>query len=568
MNKIFGKKFLIGALIVFSIVTMGFVAEKEFKLAKSLDIFFSLFRELNMFYVDETDPEKLVNDAIESMLKELDPYTNFIPESDADEFKFQTTGQYGGIGALIRRLGDSVIISEPYEGFPADKAGLKAGDVIVSIDNIPLLERDISKVSERLKGTPGTKVIVEYRRMGMKTSQKAEVVRQKITIPSVPYYGVIGDSTGYILLNSFTTESGNEVKSAFLDLKNKHHIKSLILDLRGNPGGLLNEAVNVCNLFVNKNLTIVETKGKIKQYNVDYKTTLNPIDTAIPLLVMVNRSSASASEIVAGSLQDLDRAVIMGQRTFGKGLVQTTRPLSYNTQLKVTIAKYYIPSGRCIQALDYSHRNEDGSVGKIPDSLISEFKTKKGRSVYDGGGIEPDIQTTGTPLSNISLSLINKNIFFDFATYYNQKYSKIAAISEFRITDSIYTEFLNYIKDKEFDYKTNSEEQLEKLIDISKKEKYFNDSEVLMEQLKAKLSHDKNKDLETFRNEISELLKEELTGRYYYQKGRIQSSLSDDPEVKKAIELLNDSMQYTNILNGTSGDLAKNKGKYKKYKSL
>ncbi len=567
MNKGLKKILIVGSIVILFITSAGFIVEKEFKIAKNLDIFFSLFRELNLFYVDETNPEKMIKDAIDSMLDELDPYTNFIPESDADDFKFQTTGQYGGIGALIRKNGKTCIISEPYEGLPANKAGIKAGDEIITIDGISVDENEISKVSERLKGVPGTKVSLEIKRFGINDLLKIVIVRQQITIPNVPYYGMLTDSIGYIKLNNFTTDAGKEVKQAVIELKKKN-ANSIIFDLRGNPGGLLNEAVNVTNVFVGKNQEIVSTKGKIKKFDNLYKTSSAAVDTSVRLIVLVDRGSASASEIVAGSLQDLDRAVLIGQRTFGKGLVQTTRPLSYNTQLKVTTAKYYIPSGRCIQALDYTHRNDDGSVGKVPDSLITEFKTKKGRSVYDGGGINPDIVTDIETLSNVAYALLNKNIIFDFATTFVSSHDSINIIDKFKIEDDIYSNFIKYVENRNFDYKTNTEEQLNKLIETAKKEKYFSLSEIEFEQLKTKLSHDKNKDLETFKKEISELLRDEIISRYYFQKGRIAGSLTSDPEILKGIEILKARKQYSDILNGKDGELTKMNGKYKKNNSI
>lgn len=372
------KKGIVIVCIIFSSITLWSFVDNDFKIAKSLDIYFNLFKELNFYYVDDVDPEKLIKSSINGMLESLDPYTTYIPESDADDFKFQVSGQYGGIGALIRKIGDNVVIAEPYEGFPAAKAGLKAGDIITSIDSKPVNNKNVSDVSEMLKGIPETDVNIEISRPGIEKPLKKKLTRQKITIPNVPYYGIVRDSVGYIRLTNFTPDAGKDVGEALTELK-KEHAKAIILDLRNNPGGLLIEAVNVANNFLPKDQLIVFTKGKIKESFKKYLTAAEPIDTVIPLTVLVNRGSASASEIVAGSLQDLDRAVIVGQRTFGKGLVQQTRPLSYNTQLKVTTAKYYIPSGRCIQALDYSHRNEDGSVGYVPDSLIKEYKTKMGR---------------------------------------------------------------------------------------------------------------------------------------------------------------------------------------------
>jgi len=394
------KKFSKKAIIIVSAITIsGFafmglnnIDNKNFEIAKNLDIYFSLFRELNTFYVDEVDPGKLVKESIDDMLSSLDPYTNYIPESDIEDFRFMTTGEYGGIGALISKHGEEIIISEPYEGFPACKSGLMAGDVILEVAGKSTEKMTTEDVSNLLKGSAGQTVNLKIKRYGQKKPLNIDIVREKIVIEPISYYGMLNDEVGYIHLSNFTKDCSEKVKKAMLDLKEAKGAKNIILDLRGNPGGLLIESVNLCNLFLNKDCEVVSTKGKVSQWDKVYKTTGNPVDTEIPLVVLVNRGSASASEIVSGTMQDLDRAVVIGTRTFGKGLVQTTRDLSYNTKLKVTTAKYYIPSGRCIQALDYSHRNEDGSVGHVPDSLISEFSTKNGRKVYDGGGVVPDIK--------------------------------------------------------------------------------------------------------------------------------------------------------------------------------
>ena len=546
------KKLKNKIVIVFIIFTgFGFLAfvENNFKIAKDLDIYFNLFKELNYYYVDEINPDKLIQTSIDAMLESLDPYTNYIPESEMDNFKFQTTGKYGGIGALIRKNGENAVISEPYENFPAHKAGLKAGDIILSVDNKSVKNKNISEISEMLKGIAGTEVEVEIKRPGLNKTLTKKIQREKITIPNVPYFGIISDSIGYIILSGFTIDAGKDVKDAVTSLKN-NNVRYLILDLRNNPGGLLNEAINVSGIFIPKNQLVVSTKGKIKESIKDYLTDNEPIDTLIPLVVLTNSGSASASEIVAGCMQDLDRAVIIGQRTFGKGLVQQTRPLSYNTQLKVTIAKYYIPSGRCIQALDYSHRNEDGSVGYIPDSLISEFHTKNGRKVYNGGGIKPDIKVDAEKLSNLTRNLYAKNFIFDYATYFVQTNKSIEKPSRFVINDSIYNDFINFLKDKDFDYVTSTEDNLEKLIAIAKRERYFLNAEKEFEQLKIKLSHDKYKDLIMFKSEICELLKEEIVTRYYYQKGRIESSLTNDNEIKAAVQMFQTKNEYYSILKG------------------
>lgn len=541
---------LVIATSVVSVISFSFVDE-YFEVSKNLDIFSSVYREVNMFYVDTTDPGKLMKKGIDSMLESLDPYTNFIPESDIEDYRFLTTGQYGGIGALIKQKGDAVIISDPYEGYPAQKSGLLAGDQILEIDGNSTKNKKTDDISRLLKGSPKTQVRLLIQRDGEKNPFEKTIVREEIKVKSVPYYGMVGDEIGYIRLNSFTENAGKDVGAALKDLQSKHTLKGLVFDLRNNPGGLLNEAVNVSNLFVERGQDIVSTKGRYKDMDKTYKALNEAIDPNLPLALLVNSGSASASEIVSGSLQDLDRAVIVGQRTFGKGLVQTTRPLSYNTQMKITTAKYYIPSGRCIQALDYTHRNEDGSVGKVPDSLVSAFNTRAGRKVYDGGGILPDLVTEPQKLSNISQSLISKNILFDYATRYRRLHPEIASVNTFELTDSDFNDFVSYISDKEYDYSTKSEKAMEDLKKNSEDEKYFQDIRTEYDALKNKLAHNKQADVEKNKSEILQLLKEEIIARYYFQSGRIEASLKNDPDLKKAVDVIQDKVRYTGILNGS-----------------
>jgi carboxyl-terminal processing protease len=468
------------------------------------------------------------------------------------DLTFMTTGEYGGIGALIRKGGDYAMVAEPYENFPAQLAGLRAGDTLVTINGVSTKGKDISTVSDLLKGTPNTDLTLQIKRIGSQNVIEKKLTRKKITIPNIPYSGFVADRIGYIRLTNFTKDAGVEAREALLKLK-QEGATALILDLRGNPGGLLVESVNVSNLFVPRSQEIVSTRGKVKQWDNVYKTTAEPVDTMIPLVVLVNRGSASASEIVAGALQDLDRAVIVGQRTYGKGLVQTTRPLSYNSQLKVTTAKYYIPSGRCIQAVDYSNRNEDGSVGFIPDSLIHEFSTQNGRKVFDGGGIAPDIALEPTPVSNITRSLYQKNLIFDYATLYASRHETAPDLNGLQLSDADYGIFLDYLSDKQYDYTTSSDDQLGELIKVARQENYYAAAAVEFEALKKKLAHDKEKDLQTFSKEIKSLLYEEIASRFYYQKGRIQASLKDDPELNKAIEVLQDPKLYTAVLQPSYG---------------
>ncbi len=538
---------ILSTILLISSVTFVSFTDKEFQIAKNLDIFFTLFRELNLFYVDDTDPEKLIESGIEGMLNSLDPYTTFIPETEMENFNFITTGEYGGIGALIRRAGNYAIISEPYKDFPAYKAGLKAGDTILSIDGISINNKKIADISEMLKGVPNTSLELKIKRYGEKDIIEKTLVREKITIKNVPYYGIVNNNIGYIKLSNFTKDAGKEVKGAFSELQKKN-AESVILDLRGNPGGLLIESVNVANLFTNKGQEIVSTRGKVKKWDNVYKTTQPAMDTLIPLVILVNRGSASASEIVAGSMQDMDRAVIVGQRTFGKGLVQTTRPLSYNTQLKVTTAKYHIPSGRCIQAVDYTHRNEDGSVGYIPDSLINEFLTKNGRKVYDGGGITPDIVVDTERPGNITVSLFTKNLIFDYATIFVAENDSVKYNDDFKFTDNDYEQFLKFLEDKDIDYTTQSDNSLKELIEVSKREKYYEGAVEEFTALEKKLAHDKNKDLQTFKDEIIYLLTQEIASRYDYQEGRVRASLERDAQFDKAVEILNKKDEYSAIL--------------------
>ncbi len=558
MKKLRSGKFIIAiSLLLIVGVSTGFLVTQEtrdFKIAKNLDIFFSLFRELNTFYVDDFDPDKLIKSGIDNMLKTLDPYTVYFPESEADEFTIMTTGKYGGIGSLVRSTGDYVIISEVYKGFPADKAGIRPGDLLKKVDGISLKGFATDKVSEKLKGSPGTEISLTIERNGKESEYP--IKREKIIMPSVPYYGMIDSKTGYIRFTSFTQNSTEEVRTAVNALKN-NNVKQIILDLRGNPGGLLTEAVGVVNLFVGEGNEVVSTKGKVKQFDEDFKTSKQPVDEKIPLAVIINRSSASAAEIVAGALQDLDRAVIIGQRSYGKGLVQITRPLSYNTQLKVTTAKYYIPSGRCIQARDFSHPNEDGSVGIIPDSLISEFKTKNGRVVKDGGGITPDIEVLPAPLSQITSELYIRNFIFDFATNYYWSHQELKSPDQFAFTDQDYADFKDFIISKKFSYKTSTEESLNELITNAKKEKYYDVHKDLFDDLQRDVTHNLVQDLTIFRSEITDLIEDEIIGRYFYETGAIAWTIKKDEQILKARDVLNNQVEYLSILKGTAGAIVR-----------
>lgn len=539
---------VIVGICVFAISFFSFKQDdKNFQIAKNLDIYYTLFRELNLFYVDEVDPTKLVKTSIDKMLESLDPYTNFIPEDDVEDFRFMTTGEYAGIGALISKQHGKIIIAEPYEGFPAQKSGLRAGDVLLEVAGKSTEKLSTEDVSALLKGPANKPVTVKILRYGQKKPMEIEIVREKIQIDPVPYYGMLDKETGYIRLSNFTENCTERVKMALIELKEKQGAKTLVLDLRSNPGGLLMEAVRMANLFVPKGQEIVSTRGKVKQWDKVYTATENPVDTLMPIAVLVNRGSASASEIVAGAIQDLDRGMIIGTRTFGKGLVQTTRDLSYNAKLKITTAKYYIPSGRCIQALDYTHRNEDGSVGIIPDSLISKFKTKKGRIVFDGGGVAPDLAVEDETLSNLTTSLVSGSVIFDYATYFNSKTEKIPAAEEFEITPEIYADFVKYVKEQDFKYESKTEEELDNLLEVAKREKYYDISKEEFDKLKSKLGHNLDQDLEHFKKEVSELLTDEIVSRYYYQKGAIKAALKEEMDIKKAVEILHKPDGYASI---------------------
>ncbi len=546
------KKYKLYLVIAFtalvSIGSYSFV-DDYFEVSKNLDIFSTLFREVNLYYVDPVDPGKLMKKGIDQMLNDLDPYTNFIPEADIEDYRFMTTGQYGGIGAVIRQKGDYVVVSDPYEGYPAQKSGLIAGDLILEIDGNSTKGKRTDEISRFLKGSPKTQVKLLIKRDGEANTFEKTLTREEVKVKSVPFSGMIANGIGYIKLNSFTESCGKDVADALKTLKSSGNLTGLVFDLRGNPGGLLNEAVNISNVFVERGKDIVNTKGKLKDQDRTYKAINEAIDTNIPVVVLVNSGSASASEIVSGSLQDLDRAVILGQRTFGKGLVQTTRPLSYNSQVKITTAKYYIPSGRCIQALDYTHRNEDGSVGKVPDSLVTAFKTSVGRKVFDGGGVLPDVITEPRKLSTISISLLNKNLIFDYATLYRKNHPT-ASGDLVHLTDTDFEDFIRFISDKEYDYTTKTEKSLDDIKKNSEDEKYYNDIKNEFDALKAKLTHNKSDDVLRNKGEIVSLLEEEIAGRYFYQSGRIRQALTTDKDVTRALEVLKDANYYKGILSG------------------
>ncbi|MEE4114769.1 MAG: S41 family peptidase [Marinilabiliaceae bacterium] len=549
---------LLTLVIATATVSLGFLKTEsnDFKLAKNLDIYFSLFRELNTFYVDGIDPDKLVQTSIDEMLKILDPYTVYYSEDDQGDFRFMTTGKYGGIGSLIRKTGDYVTLTQIYKGFPADKAGLKAGDKLKSIDGFSLKGLNADEVSDKLKGDPNTDISLVIEREGSDITRTLK--RERIAVPPVPFSGMLDDEVGYIRFTNFTQNCSQDVRKALLTLKEEHGAKKIILDLRNNPGGLLTEAVEIVNLFVDAGQEVLSTRGKVDKFDVTYKTTRKPVDVEIPLVVMINRNSASASEIVAGAIQDLDRGIIVGQRSYGKGLVQISRPLSYNASLKVTTAKYYIPSGRCVQALDFTHRNEDGSVGMIPDSLISEFKTRNGRTVKDGGGIIPDYTVEIGQLSQVAAELYLRSYIFDYGTSYFWRNTSIDEPGVYSFPDSAYEDFRNFLKDRNFSYETGTEDAMDRLLDAAKREKYYESNRELFDNLKLQLEHKLENDLISFKNEIIQLLEDDIVGRYYYEEGSIKHNIKDDKQIEKAIEVLKNKAIYSSTLKGEAGSISIN----------
>ena len=542
------KKYgIIICLCIASVFAFNF-SQDYFEISKNLDVFNTLYRELNIAYVDETKPGQLMKTGIEAMLASLDPYTNYYTENDIEDYRYMTTGEYGGIGALIQDVNKKITITEPYEGFAAFKAGLRAGDEIIEINGVNVSEKKTEDITTMLKGQAGTPIKLKIIRLGHSAPSEVSLMREEIKVKAVPYFSMLNAEVGYIKLTSFTDNCSGEVKDALLKLKEKN-CKSLILDLRGNPGGLLNEAVNIVNLFIDKNNEVVSTKGKVKDWNKQYFSLYSPVDTEMPLVVLVDNNSASASEIVSGALQDLDRAVIVGQRSYGKGLVQQTRDLTYNTKLKVTVAKYYIPSGRCIQALDYTHKDLEGRVEKVPDSLITAFKTKHGRIIYDGAGILPDYKTESIKYSNILATLLNKNHVFNFVNYFLLKHPKYQATSaNVALTDSEYADFISYLKDKDYNYKTQSDFALEDLKLDASNEKYYESIKTEYDALLNKMIANKKDDLVRFKPEIKQFIEEELASRFEFQKGRIETSLKYDLEVMEAKKLLLDKQKVASIL--------------------
>ncbi len=542
-------------LAVLLIVVVGFTAlsftppaERYFEIAKNLDIFASLFKEVNALYVDEVNPNKLIRTGIDAMLNSLDPYTNYIPEDEVETFRTINTGQYGGIGAITREIGQRTVVTMIYEGYPAAKAGLKIGDEVLKMDEVDLTKISMEEAELLMRGQVGTPLKLTVKRVGVADPIVLEFKREKIKVNNVPYFGMVSPEIGFVQLSDFTPDAGKEVKNAVIALKEKG-AKGIILDLRGNPGGLLFEAVNVCNIFIPKGKKVVTTKGKVEDSNIHYETLNPPVDTEIPVAVLINRGSASASEIVAGTLQDYDRAVIIGEKSFGKGLVQLSRPLSYNSQVKITTAKYYTPTGRCIQVLDYTHRREDGSVGSIPDSIKQEFKTSRGRIVYDGGGIDPDIVTEGFDAATLTQVLYTNGFLFDYSTLYASKHPTIPPATEFVLTDEEYNEFANWMKGKNYTYRSPVEAELAELTEEAKRERYYDELKPQLQTMQARLNESKKNDLQTFKDQIKSLLEEDIVSHYYYERGAIEVGFKRDTDIKKSIEILNNTAAYRKMLN-------------------
>jgi carboxyl-terminal processing protease len=544
------KRYIFILLSIGGAVALSFTppADRYFEIAKNLDVFASLFKEVNNLYVDEISPTKMVHTGIDQMLNSLDPYTNYISEDQVEDFRTMNTGQYGGIGALTRTINKRTVVTMVYESYPAYKNGLRIGDEVIKMDGIELSKLSQDEANHLMRGQVGTPVKLSIKRFGDDKLLELEFKREKIKINNVPYFGMVDSDVGYIQLTEFTSDAGKEVRNALVNLK-EQGAKNVVLDLRGNPGGLLFEAVNICNLFVPKGKKIVDTKGKLEEHNVTYETLNNPVDLDIPVAVLINRGSASASEIVAGTLQDYDRAVIIGEKSFGKGLVQLSRPLPYHAQVKITTAKYYTPTGRCIQVLDYAHRREDGSAGTVPDSLKKEFKTSRGRKVYDGGGIDPDVKMVVQESSSVAQVLLVNGFLFDFVTVYVSKHTTIPPAKKFTLTDTEYDEFVQWMKGKDYSYQSPVQTELEAFEAAAKKEKYYTNLKPQLDAIQTRLKESRKNDLILYKDQIKMLLEEDIVARYYLEKGSVEARFKHDKEIKKAIEVLHNLEEYKKILN-------------------
>lgn len=547
------KKYLLAGVAAVAVTGGVLIAAnpqstKGFKIAQNIEILVNMFRDLNLFYVDEIDPDSMLETAAAGMVKNLDPYTELIPAKDMGDFETMTTGKYGGIGSLIRKKGDYVIIADPYKGSPADRAGLRIGDKIVEISGEDAKGFDPSKVSSMLKGDPGTTVKLKVEKFATGEVVPVSIVRERIKIPGVPYYGFVSDSIGYIHHSDFTEESSSDMHKALTELKKSGKLKGLILDYRGNGGGILQEAVKILSMYLPNNTEVVSMKGKMKQLDATFRTKGEPVDLTTPIVVLTGPSSASAAEIVSGALQDMDRAVLMGQRTFGKGLVQSTRPTGYNSYLKVTTAKYYIPSGRCIQAIDYAHKNADGSVGYVPDSLIKEFTTRNGRKVYDGGGVMPDVKLPADYASRFAMIVYGRGYIDDFVDEYMKRNSKPVDMISFKLTDKDYNDFVAFMQDKDIEYESESKQALKKLRDNATREKYIDNISAQLDKIEQGLKDDKQSNLQLYRKELSDIIEDAIILRSHYSQGVAQHRIQRDNDIKAAIELLNDKSRYQKII--------------------
>lgn len=540
--------FIISSLLLYSAENAKQPDTRTFRISKNLSIFNTVFRELDAFYVDTLNYDKMATNAINEMLSKLDPYTVYIPEKETDDLKFMTTGEYAGIGALISKIGNEIYVSEPYEGMPAQRNDVRAGDIILEVDGKSTNGLSVSEVSSRLKGTPNTTIKLKIKRFGSTKTIEKEFLREKIQVNPITYSAIVAPGTGFVQLSDFTDKSAIELKNAVSEMVQKQNITSLIIDLRNNGGGLIDEAVKILGYFVPKGSEVVQTKGKSKFTERIYKTPAEPLFPNLQLAVLVNRSSASASEILAGAVQDLDRGIIVGERTFGKGLVQNIRPIGFGGHLKVTTAKYYIPSGRCIQAIDYSHRNEDGSVGRVPDSLTHEFSTRNGRKVRDGGGIVPDVKTTDERKLNIAYYIFVQNLYFEFANRYVASHPTIAKPSEFSLDETDFQAFKDFLTEKKFTYTTESERMYKEFLELARSESIDKYAENELNTLESKLKPDIQRNIEDNKKDIIELLSLEIIKRYYYQKGEIEFSLKTDEELKSAINYLTDKNLYSKTL--------------------
>lgn len=543
------KRRVVLALTMTGLLLLSFTgpSNRYFEIARNLDIYAGVFREVNTLYVDEINPNTLMRTGIDAMLESLDPFTNYIPESEVEDFRTITTGHYGGIGAATREINGKTVITMVYEGYPAYKGGLRIGDEVLKMDEVELAKLTSEQTNQLMQGQVGTPVALTVRRLGVKDPIRLQFKREKIKISNVPYFGVMGNY-GYVRLTNFTPDAGKEVGKAVASLKGSG-VKGIVLDLRENPGGLLNEAVNICNLFLPKGKLVVTMKGKTPDSNLDYFTEVPPADLDIPVAVIINRNSASASEIVAGTLQDYDRGIVVGEKSYGKGLVQLTRPVGYNSQVRITTAKYYTPTGRCIQVLDYSHRRPDGSVGSVPDSLKKVFKTTNGRTVFDGGGIDPDVAVKNEDLSPVAEALMMQGLLFDFATLYASRHATIGEAREFDLSEADYQEFVTWLKTKTYTYQSPFELQLQQLKKSARSERLYEELRPSIEQLQTRLAEGRKNDLTTYRDQLKNLLEEEIVGRYFLEKGRVEVSFKDDPEVRKSVELLSNPALYAKTLN-------------------